>query len=91
MSLGLPQGYLDNPDKYQDVISLPANVDLKCLAQALAGLDVLEREFGRLDDQEKRAEFLWELYRINKELLDEGKEPMSPDNVIRIGKLFAAR
>ncbi|HFD80461.1 MAG TPA: hypothetical protein ENK05_08755 [Gammaproteobacteria bacterium] len=97
LSLGLPQGYLDNPDKYQEIIeesSQIPSIDIDCLTQALEGLDILETEFGKLKNPKERAEFLWELYKINKELTDSGAPPMDSDKIIRLfehGRRFASR
>ncbi len=67
---------------------------MDCLTQALEGLDILEQEFGKLKNPKERAEFLWELYKINKELTDSGAPPMDSDKIIRLfehSRRFASR
>ena len=70
------------------------NIDMGCLTQALEALDILETEFGKPKNPKERAEFLWELYKINKELTDSGAPPMDSDKIIRLfehGRRFASR
>ena len=63
-------------------------IDIECLSQALEALDYLEKTYTKMDNTRKRAEILLELYKINKENMDAGKQPIAPSNVVRLAKAF---
>ena len=67
---------------------LMALIDIECLSHALEALDYLEKTYTKMDNTRKRAEILLELYKINKENMDAGEQPIAPSNVVRLAKAF---
>lgn len=65
------------------------NVDIECLAQSLEALDYLEDRYSKIKNHNKKAEILWELYKINKENMESGEPPIDTSNVVRLAKLLA--
>ena len=75
----------ENPAAYH----VAPDIDLDCLAQSLEAIDYLEERYTRIKNNQKKAEILWELYKINKENMDKGEAPIDTSNVVRLAKLLA--
>jgi transcriptional regulator with XRE-family HTH domain len=86
MGLGSMGEYCCTPYNSSEKGSVPPNFTL--LAQALDGAKYIEERYTTFSSSQKKAEFIWELYKTNSVKQEMGEPPIDTSNIVLLAKML---